>query len=110
MYPLVIVRGGSNSGNYDEYGDPIVTEGKRIHVDALKVAPRASEESAKSGRYGIIVGLSAYLPTGTDIESTDTVEYRGPYGDQPMKLYAVEGEIGVWEDEGLDVSLKRAEG
>lgn len=112
MYPLVIVRGGVNSGDYDSNGDPVdAGPPQRINVEAEKVAPRASMEPTQTqGRYGVIVGLSAYLPVGTVVYSTDLIEYRGPFGESPMELYEVEGQPGVWEDEGVEVSLRKAEG
>lgn len=103
-----IVR--ASPGGHDEYGDPVAGTTQRIPVTPLGVAPRMSEESNARGRDGVVVGLTVYLPAGTDIHYTDQ------YEDDSGVVHDVLGEPGVWSNPftglaaGIQVALKRAEG
>jgi len=102
-------------GGTDEYGDPIPGTTIRVDVPGCGWAPRSagagpsSEDIHDRGRQGVIVGLTLYMPAGTDLRHTDQVELEG-------LLYDVEGDPGEWRnplsgrEAGLEVALRRAEG
>lgn len=96
-------------GSIDEYGDPVESTESRVLLDGAGVAPRASEDISDQGRQGVIVGLSLYLPFGTDLLHTDQVEVDGT-------VYDIEGEPGSWKspltswEAGIEVALRRAQG
>lgn len=88
-------------------GDPVPGTGSRTDVEGCSVQPRVSSEDT-AGRDTVIVGQIAYIPAGTDITATDTIEFRGV-------TYAVDGEPGFWDDLGavadhIEVPLRRVSG
>jgi hypothetical protein len=110
---VTIVRGVP--GGTDQYGDRVEGTEERIPVPGAIVAPRrvgagtASIETADYGRQGVVVGMTLYLPPGTDLKRTDDVEIDG-------ERFTVEGESGEWASpytgrrHGMEVAVRRAEG
>jgi hypothetical protein len=98
-----------SSSGVDAYGDPVTSITTRVEVTGCAVAPRMSTEPTERGRQGVIVGLSLYAPTGTDVRYTDRVEIDGA-------VYLVDGIPAEWVSPftgwapGLEVALRRAEG
>ena len=96
-------------GGFDAYGDPIVSVTERTDIDGCGVAPRYSTEPTERGRQGVIIGLSVYAPSGSDIVSTDRLEIDG-------LTYVVDGEPAEWINPftgsrpGLEVAARRATG
>lgn len=94
----------------DRYGNETVTE-TRTDIPDCAVAPRAAAggEQVEQGRTGVIVGLTAYLPYGTDVDAADAIEING-------RTYQVDGMPGSWSNPftgtqaGVEVALRRAEG
>lgn len=93
----------------DSYGDPLPITRTGGDITGCAVAPRYSTEPTERGRQGVIVGLSIYAPTGSDILFTDLIEVRG-------QVYMVEGDPGDWVNPftgwapGMEIALKRAAG
>jgi len=92
----------------DTYGDPQPTgPPTRTEVPGCAVAPRSSSDTLEPARQGVLVGLTLYAPTGTDLQPTDHIEVAG-------ELYDIEGDIGRWHSpfspiaDGLEVALRRA--
>ncbi len=99
----------------DRYGN-LVPSGWVPVADVCSVAPLAPRQRApgqraeliEAGRSGVVVGVTAYLPYGTDIRPHDRVEIAG-------QVFDVDGEPGVWEwptagGAGVEVVLKRVDG
>jgi hypothetical protein len=97
----------------DAYGTPSISWASPAELDIPNtiVAPRmaAGDELARHGRQGVIVGLTIYPPSGSDIGYRDRVRVRGA-------VYEVEGEPGDWRNPftgdrpGMEVALRRVEG
>lgn len=96
-------------GPPDAHGNPTYTWAPSASVSALGVAPRQGEEDNAGGREAVIVGLTVYLPAGTQIAAVDRMVVRG-------ETYQVVGEPGVWTNpytgitRGVQVALERVEG
>ena len=94
----------------DQYGNTTVTE-TRTAVPDCAVAPRTAGtgDDNEQGRTAVIIGLTAYLPYGVDVDSADLIEIDG-------RAYEVDGMPGVWANPftgsqpGIEVALRRAEG
>lgn len=93
----------------DQYGDPIPSERIGGDIANCGVAPRYSTEPTERGRQGVIVGLTVYAPTGSDILSTDSLRVR-------ELDYVVDGEPAAWVNPftgwapGIEVAIRRAVG
>lgn len=80
----------------------------RLNIEGAVVAPRESSEDNQY-RTAVIVGLTVYLPTGTELLPTDRLEVRGT-------SYEVVGEPGDFRNpydssiDGLQVALERITG
>lgn len=104
-----IVRLRSAADGVDEYNNPTPGEPDRVDLDGAFVAPRTSDALDDNGRSGVIVGLTLYLPYGTDIVYTDQVEVDGV-------VYEIKGEPVSWShphtgwQAGMEVGLERGEG
>lgn len=104
-----VYRLRKDPGGNDRYGDPTSSTTSRTLISAAGVAPRSSSDNDDRGQTGVIVGLSLYLPYGTDIVFTDQIEVDG-------EPYDIEGEPGSWKsplsgwEAGVEVALKRAVG
>lgn len=104
-----VYRIRKDPGSIDEYGDPVSSTETRVLLEGAGVAPRSSEDITDQGRQGVIVGLSLYLPFGTDFLHTDQAEVDGV-------VYDVEGEPGSWKspltswEAGMEIALRRAVG
>jgi hypothetical protein len=77
-------------------------------VAGVAVAPRLEGEDRTLGRQGVVVGLTLYLPPGSDIAATDRVVVRGD-------VYEVDGEPGDWRSphstaKGIEVAVRRVAG
>ena len=96
-------------GGTDVYGDAVTSTSSSTTITGCAVAPRYSTEPAERGRQGVIVGLTLYAPTGSDILHTDTITIDGV-------SYVIEGEPAEWHqpmtgwDPGIEVALKRVLG
>ena len=104
----IVIR-HATPGGVDQYGDPVSGSSADTEIAGAFVAPRESADVHDVGRVGVIVGLTLYLPYGTDIG----------HGDQVLVddvLYEVDGEEGDWLQPmtgwqaGTTVALKRASG
>lgn len=106
---MSIVRLRSVEDGVDEYNNPTPGEPERFELDGAFVAPRTSDALDHDGRSGVIVGLTLYLPYGTDLVYTDQVEVDGV-------VYEIKGEPGSWShprtgwEAGMEVALERGEG
>lgn len=104
---VTILRGGT--GTTDRYGNDILGADSRIDVDGCAVAPRQEGDADGRGRQGVIVGLSIFMPAGTDVRATDRLEVRG-------EPHSIEGDPGVWRspysgvERGVEVATRRVEG
>ena len=93
----------------DSYGDPLPITRTGGDITGCGVAPRYSTEPTERGRQGVIVGLTVYAPTGSDILSTDSLIVRGAE-------YVVDGEPAAWRSPfsgwapGIEVAIRRAVG
>lgn len=74
----------------DRYGDLVPVETDRTDIDRCAVAPRSSPELTDRGRQGVIVGLTIYMPSGTDVTHRDRFLVGGVE-------YEVDGEAGTWK-------------
>lgn len=92
----------------DRNGNPLPGADIEIDVPGCLVSPRDSREPGEYGRTAVIVGLTVYMPPGTDIRTTDRVRVRGVVRD-------VEGEPGDWRSpyigaQGIEVALRGVSG
>lgn len=94
----------------DRYGDPVPGEGSQHEVSDCRWAPRVGGSGSSSrdilsrGRQGVIEGLTLYAPPGADILHTDRIDVPG------QGEFEVDGDVGAWEDAGIEVALRRGEG
>lgn len=101
---------GQNAGGDDVYTD-VETD-----VDGAIISPRSSTGSVTlstdtQSRDAVTVGLTVYLPPGTDVEAVDRARVRG-------HLYEVEAgsEPGIWRSPltgwypGVEIALTRTTG
>ena len=104
---VTIVHPGSRalrSGDTVPDWDDTTTE----DVAHVAVAPGSSDEN-NDRRSGTVVGLTLYLPPGTDIDAADRVIVRGD-------TYEVDGDAGDWRSPftgwrpGIEVAIKKADG
>lgn len=106
---MTITRLRATDDDVDEYNNPIPGEPARLELEGAFVAPRKSEGLDRDGRYGVIVGLTLFLPYGTDLVYTDQVEVDDV-------VYEIDGEPGSWLQPhtgwqaGMEVALVRGEG
>ena len=89
METVTVTRPGAPTGGDDEQGNPIIGSPTTIPVEAIAVAPLEPQESAELFGPENTGGYRLFLPTGSGLESTDTVTVRGEAGFQ------------VWGDAGL---------
>ncbi|MGA4691904.1 hypothetical protein ACPCXD_16730 [Rhodococcus sp. AB351] len=78
-----------SGGGWDDNGDPLPETEVITEVQALAVAPGASEEHKELARNGITIELTVYLPSGTTVTEDDIVEVRGV-------RYEIEGRPVEW--------------
>lgn len=106
---MTITRLRSTVDGVDEYNNPTPGEPARFELEGAFVAPRKSDALSNDGRSGVVVGLTLFLPYGTDLVYTDQVEVDGT-------VYEVAGEPGSWLqphtgwEAGMEVALERGEG
>ena len=111
MFPhgstITVVR--SSPGGVDQYGDPISGTTTTTVIEGCAVAPRYSTEPSERGRNGVVVGLSVYAPTGSDILFSDTIIV-------DSVDYRIEGQPASWANPftgwapGVEVALVRSTG
>ena len=102
-----VVRPTTTEGSF---GDDALTYGTTPthEVAGVMVEPRSSGED-NAGRQAVIVGLTLYLPTGSDVLPTDHLLVRG-------ELYEAEGPPADWRNPfvpghgGLVQAVKRVAG
>lgn len=104
---VTVLRAAATTDRYQntvaDWTDPVRTD-----VAGCMVAPRSSSED-NDGRTAMIVGLTVYLPAGTDLQPADRLEVRGV-------VYEVDGEPGDWRNPytdtraGLEVAVQRVTG
>lgn len=110
-------------GGLDQWNDPVPASISRTDIAGCGIAPRYSSEPTVVGRQGVIVGLTLYVPAGTDILFTDRIEINGggtvagaPVTPTTAKIYVVEGEAADWTNPitgtkfPTEIALKRATG
>ena len=94
---------------FDNSGDPIPDTRIEHDIAGCGVAPRYSTEPTERGRQGVIVGLTVYAPTGSDVLSSDSLRVRGD-------LFVVDGHPAEWRSPfsgwapGVEVAIRRAVG
>ena len=104
---VTILRAGAPTE--DRYGNAVPGADTRIAVVGCAVAPRESTDSPDPSRTGVIVGHTVLFPAGTDVRSSDRLEFRG-------KEHDIDGEPGEWTNPftgrhfGVQVATHRAEG
>jgi hypothetical protein len=94
-------------GDVDTFGTWTETEPDR-DVPGCWLAPSLGSGQAASRETGglqntVITGAVLYAPAGADILHTDRIRAHG-------LMYEVEGEVGDWQERGLQVSLRRSTG
>lgn len=104
---VTVQRGTVTSGRRNDTA--IDWTNPTVHtVAGCLIAPRSTSENL-DGRQGVIVGVTVYMPTGTDVLATDRLVIRG-------KPYEIDGEPGDWRSplhpicDGIEVAAKRTEG
>lgn len=110
-------------GGLDQWNDPVVASTSRTDIAGCAVVPRYSSEPVAVGRNGVIIGLTLYVPAGSNILFTDRIEINGggtvagaPVTPTTAKIYAIEGEAADWVNPftgwkpGMEIALKRAVG
>ena len=111
--PVVLIRRtvtGRNAG-----GDDVYTDVETI-IDGCIISPRSSTGATAlttdtHARDAVTVGLTVYMPPGTDVDSVDRVRARG-------HLYEVTAgsEPGIWRSPltgwypGVEIALTRTTG
>jgi hypothetical protein len=102
---VTILRAGASTE--DRYGNSTPGADVRTDVPGCLVAPRLQGDATEGGRQGVIIGATIYLPTGTDIQSSDRLEVRGVE-------HVIEGEPGLWNGApgrwDTEVATRRVEG
>lgn len=104
-----VTRVRQTPGGTDADGDPIEGTETRSTIEGCAVAPRSTADITDRGRQGVLVGLTLYLPFGTDVDHRDRFEVDG-------SLFDVDGIGGSWSSPfsgwqaGVEVALKRASG
>lgn len=99
----------SETGDVDEYGDPVLDREDRADLDGCFTAPRMSEGIDGRSRAGVIIGLTLFMPYGTDVEYSDEIEIDGV-------VWQIDGEPGSWRnpksgwEAGMTAALVRGEG
>lgn len=103
---VTILRPGPSTE--DEYGNEVPGPPTETDVPGCAVAPRSSSEDVQA-RDQVIIGLSVWMPSGTDVQATDQMRVRGV-------LYEVDGEPGGYASPftgtsgPVQVALTRIEG
>lgn len=98
-------------GGTDRYGNAVDdwVNATETVVEVLGWGPRGETEDRADGRQGAVQTGVMYLPTNTDILTTDWVSFRD-------QLYAVDGTPTDWRNPwtgrrpGLEVNLRRVDG
>jgi hypothetical protein len=94
---------GRRNDTTTDWTDPVDTA-----VEDCLVAPRSTSENL-DGRTGVIIGITVYMPAGSDVAATDRLVIRGDE-------YDIDGEPGLWTSpghsfvDGIEVAAKRSEG
>ena len=96
---VTILRAGTEMGDYDPQGNPIIGPDTEIVSDGWLVAPRSSSESAEPYGQQVVTGLSLYRREPADVVSSDRVRVRG-------EVWSVDGDVADW-GAGVVVNLKR---
>ena len=79
----------------------------QVEIPGCAVAPRFAVENSDPRSTPVMVGLTVYMPAGTELDSDDTLRIDG-------KLWQVDGLPAVWESPftgwapGIEVPVKRA--
>lgn len=103
---ITIIRPGTPTE--DEYGNQVPGTPTETDVPGCAVAPRSSSEDLQA-RDQVIVGLTVWMPSETDVQATDQMRVRGV-------LYQVDGEPGGYASPftgsggPVQVALTRIEG
>lgn len=103
---ITVIRPGTPT--QDPYGNDVPGTPTETDVPGCAVAPRSSSEDLQA-RDQVIIGLSVWLPTGTDVQATDQMRVRGV-------LYDIDGEPGSYSSPftgsggPVQVALTRIEG
>lgn len=104
---VTILRAGAPSS--DRYGNTIPGGDVRLEIAGCVVEPRPEGDAAGEGRVGVVIGAVVYMPSGTDVRSTDRLEIRG-------KTHTIEGDPADWRSPwtdwrpGIVVVTRRVEG
>lgn len=103
---VTIIRPGPPTE--DEYGNSVPGTPVETSVPGCAVAPRSSSEDLQA-RDQVIIGLTVWMPSGTDVRATDKMRVRSV-------LYEVDGEPGSYASPftgtggPVQVALTRIEG
>lgn len=104
--PVVVVR--VVGGGADDYGDPLPATEQRTTVDGCAVAPLKVAEDVDTDGARLLDGWTVYMPHGTDVVASDSLEVRGVD-------YPVDGVPGVWVNpysaahpRGVEVIVRRS--
>ena len=93
----------------DSYGAPVISATEEFGCPGAFVAPRMSEDLHDTGRAGVVVGLTLFVPFGFDVLHGDRVSVDGV-------LYEVEGDPADWRnpftgwEAGTTIPLRRVDG
>lgn len=93
----------------DSQNNPIYGTVASTIVDGCAVAPRTEDEVTDNGRFGVVKGLTVYLPADTVIAAVDLVEVAG-------LTYRIDGDPAAWRNPytgrrpGIAINLTRVEG
>lgn len=98
-------------GGSDRYGNAVEdwADATETEVEVLGWAPRGDSEERADGRQGGVDTGVLYVPSGTDVTTTDRVLFRGV-------TYRVDGTPTDWRNPytgstpGLEVNLRRVDG
>jgi hypothetical protein len=101
---ITILRQGESTSE-DSQGNPIYPT-LEISVAGCAFAPRASDETLDVFGGRVLTGGTVYLPSGTEIRSSDVLVIRG-------ERWLVDGDAGQWTNpfsrrgRGVEVAVKR---
>lgn len=107
METITIIRPATTT---NAYGDTALDWGTTTTTDVKAIVyPRSTTPNENNAnRTAVIVGLTALLPDGADVQSTDRITARG-------ETWEALGEPGDWRSPwgwkpGLQIDLERVEG
>lgn len=111
---MTVARVRNAASTVDDYGDPVPGAPTETAITGAFVAPLMSNDVDDRGRVGVIVGLTLYVPYGTDLVHTDRIRITGEGANDG--LYSLDGQPGDWKNPwtgwraGLTVALTRVAG